>query len=252
MPTYTKTFDVAKPVNTDDANQLHTFISDDTKTALNERYSIEHVALNDATSGADNSDNAFAQGRHLPGKVSCLAKGTTTTINAITAMATGAIGEDTTLNKLVRYNSSTTIWEDVIPVSSFRVQKTAQNVSAGETTLTWTSEDWDEGADFDLPNDKYIAPYAGKFEFKLKIRLNSVPPTESVSAIIKVGSTTVSSNGAVNEGASSRSVDVMVSDQVLLSSASEVTAVVSSSTSGSLAVDTGASLTYFTGFFVRP
>jgi hypothetical protein len=108
MAAFTNTFDSAQPVGTDPANQLDDYIRDDTKAALKERYGLEHY---DLKTGNSDPDNALAQGRHIPGKVSALHKGTTGSISALTGMQTGAVAIDETLNQFKRYSGST--WENM-------------------------------------------------------------------------------------------------------------------------------------------
>ena len=79
------------PQPTNPANKLDSYIREDTKAALNERYSLEHVALDDGTSGATDPSNPNTQGRHIPGKVGTMGYGTNAQMNALTGMGNGAI-----------------------------------------------------------------------------------------------------------------------------------------------------------------
>lgn len=99
------------PEGTDAAANLASYLKNDTKRPLNERYALEHVDLRSAESGASDSANANAQGRHVAGKVGVLGKGDTATRNALTDMGTGALFYDTDDSVLYRYNMATSSWE---------------------------------------------------------------------------------------------------------------------------------------------
>ena len=96
MPIFGKSFDKTTPVGVDPANALDTYIRDLVKVAVAERYALEHYALDSAEVGADDSDNANAQGRHVAGVVGCMFVGTTVEISDLTGMGKGAIVFDTT------------------------------------------------------------------------------------------------------------------------------------------------------------
>jgi hypothetical protein len=86
------------PLGTDAANNIDGYILDGTKKSLDERYSTEHVSLNDATPGLDDDAIAGGQGRHVPGKVGCFGKGTLAQKNALSAVTPpgdGALWLDT-------------------------------------------------------------------------------------------------------------------------------------------------------------
>lgn len=111
MSDYSKQFDTNEPLGSRPASDLDTFIADDTKTPLNERYSVEHVPLNSAETGATDSDNPNAQGRHIPGVVSVLFSGTTAEITSLIStygsrIGVGAIALNTETGNLLRWDGS--------------------------------------------------------------------------------------------------------------------------------------------------
>lgn len=105
MSTFVQTFDKTKPLGSDLANTLDTVIQN-LQYAISERYELEHIALDSSATGATESTNPQAQGRHNPGKVSAVYIGTTAQIAALTGMTSGALAYDTTLRVLKIYNGS--------------------------------------------------------------------------------------------------------------------------------------------------
>jgi hypothetical protein len=105
MSTFGKTFSESTPLGSALANTLDTVIQDD-KTALNERFELEHNALDSSATGATTIENSAAQGRHKPGNVSAVYIGTTAQIAALTGMYSGALAYDTTLGLLEIYNGT--------------------------------------------------------------------------------------------------------------------------------------------------
>ena len=81
MP-FNDNFEITNPIGTDLANQIDAFIRKGAKSALAERYEIEHFALQleDGTGGVPansaEQNDANAQGRHIPGKVGSMGQGT--------------------------------------------------------------------------------------------------------------------------------------------------------------------------------
>lgn len=105
--------------------------------------------------------------------------------------------------------------------SKFHVTKADQNVnSATWTKLTWDSEDFDEGGDFDLPNDKYIAPANGFYHFDAKVWLEAIADAKDVYIALYVGGV-IYSNTHYSTGLVTSPV-ILVSDIVQLSAADEV------------------------------
>lgn len=113
MADHTYTWSDDTPVSTDVANTLDTIIRNNVKRALNERYSLEHVALDDAN--VDQS-SPTASGRHKPGYVSCVFAGTRTEIDNISPALTGAIAYDTDADQLLYYNGAD--WTQLAPGNS--------------------------------------------------------------------------------------------------------------------------------------
>ena len=105
MSAFEKDFVETTPPGSALANTLDTVIQD-FKTGLNERYELEHNALDASGTGQDDSDSANAQGRHLPGRVACTYIGTTTEIAALTGMVKGSLAYDTDLGILKLYNGT--------------------------------------------------------------------------------------------------------------------------------------------------
>lgn len=91
------TFDETVPAGTDPASSLDTYIADGVKKAVNERYELEHVALDDAE--INDASNATA-GRHKPGFVSCLYRGTAAAFQALSNKL-GAIAYETDTGQVV-------------------------------------------------------------------------------------------------------------------------------------------------------
>lgn len=104
---FTYTFQQTTPTGLSSANQIDEYILADVKKALAERYELEHVALDSSETGADDPTSANAQGRHIPGKVSCLFSGTYTQLAALSSPGVGSIGYATDTNSFYRYDSVT-------------------------------------------------------------------------------------------------------------------------------------------------
>lgn len=102
-----KDFNPAQPVGSDRASQLDIFIREDTKSALVERMALEHRSL-DGSDGATNepTDQAAAQGRHIPGKVGCLFVGTFTEIGSLSYPGYGSIAYATDLGNFFYLNNA--------------------------------------------------------------------------------------------------------------------------------------------------
>ena len=100
MATFNNTWDETKPAGDDAASQLDTFITDGLKKALAERYILEHRGLE---SGQKTTTHDAAEGRHIPGQVSCLDSAAIAALNS--SATTGAIGYATDTKQLCRYQS---------------------------------------------------------------------------------------------------------------------------------------------------
>lgn len=100
MATFNNTWDETKPAGSDAASQLDTFITDGLKKALAERYILEHRGLE---SGQKTTTHDAAEGRHIPGQVSCLDSAAIAALNS--SATTGAIGYATDTKQLCRYQS---------------------------------------------------------------------------------------------------------------------------------------------------
>lgn len=81
-------FSLTDPLGLDPANNIDGYILDGTKKALNERIALEHQDLN---TGSNEQTDKNAQGRHIPGLVGVLFRGTKAQIDALTGMGEGAI-----------------------------------------------------------------------------------------------------------------------------------------------------------------
>lgn len=68
MP-FVNQFDLSEPQNSQPANVIGTYILEQTKLSLDERYSLEHQGLN---SGNKEPNTSTAEGRHIPGAVGVL------------------------------------------------------------------------------------------------------------------------------------------------------------------------------------
>ena len=107
MTTFVYTFDPDTPVGTDPASQIDDYIKKDTKRSIAERYALEHIALDDTATGADDDDTNISQGRHKPGLCSVCYLGTTAEINSdLSSAKAGAIAYDTTLGVLKRHDGT--------------------------------------------------------------------------------------------------------------------------------------------------
>ena len=124
---YEETFNTNEPLGSRAANGLDEYISADTKKSLNERYEVEHVALDSAEVGATDPANSNAQGRHIPGKVGCLFLGTVAERNALSGMGNGAIAYTTDDNNFTRYEQG--VGWSIFALSS-------ETILADEETLT--------------------------------------------------------------------------------------------------------------------
>ena len=115
MGGFDQEYDPASPVGSDLASDIDTMIQAGSKSATAERFSLEHVPLDSSATGANDKNNANAQGRHLPGMVSVLLADTTVNIATFvaanqpptgTGIGVGAIALDTTLGQLQRFNGT--------------------------------------------------------------------------------------------------------------------------------------------------
>lgn len=91
------------------------------------------------------------------------------------------------LKGLYRYEHTA---EDIVPITLYtaRAHKAiaAQTIPSGiHTKVTFDTEDWDPDNCFDLPNDKFIVPEAGKYLCNLVIRFNSPIANKNYEAGIK-------------------------------------------------------------------
>lgn len=140
MASFTHTFNKTTPVGTDLASQLDDFIRDDTKYAIAERYALEHRALDASGAGQDDDSADDAQGRHIPGLVSCVKHDTTSNISAL-GSKTGAIAYDTDKNLLVTYNGSS--WVEGYSGSGFvrtGIQATSDLTTSYAKLTQWNKD----------------------------------------------------------------------------------------------------------------
>ena len=100
----------------------------------------------------------------------------------------------------IKYDSSTTamtidstgrILQPAKP--AFRVSKaTNQSISNGTyTKVTWDSEHWDIGSNFDISNNKFTAPVAGIYHFDCILRITANGGT------MEIGMNKIYRNGSV-------------------------------------------------------
>ena len=69
---------------------------------------------------------------------------------------------------------------------AFSVHKNAtdqNNLATTDTTITWTHERFDNNADFDLDNNRFVAPVTGKYFLQVNIRLENI---DTAAAYIQV------------------------------------------------------------------
>lgn len=104
MP-FTNEFSLVFPIPASAANLIDAYILEGVKKALDERFELEHISLASTETGADDPTQSNAQGRHIPGKVSCLFYGTYSELIAITSPGTGAIGYATDTNNFYYYSA---------------------------------------------------------------------------------------------------------------------------------------------------
>ena len=60
---------------------------------------------------------------------------------------------------------------------AFSVHKNAtdqNNIATSETTVNWTHERFDNNADFDLGNNRFVAPVTGKYFLQINLRLENI------------------------------------------------------------------------------
>ena len=89
MAAFNNNFDEKQPLGTDLAKDIDTFISADTRAAMNERLATEHYNLaSDAVNPAGGETTTGAQqGRHIPGRVGVFGLGTWEERNGNTVLA---------------------------------------------------------------------------------------------------------------------------------------------------------------------
>lgn len=107
MTAFAQTYSESTPLGTDLASGGDEMFRND-KAAVIERLELEHNALDSSATGATTKENAAAQGRHLPGRVSAFYIGTTAEIEALTGMCEGACAYDTDLAVIKIYDGS--VW----------------------------------------------------------------------------------------------------------------------------------------------
>lgn len=112
------------PLGGSPANNIDGYILDNTKKALDERYSVEHRSLN---GGIEDETDPNAEGRHIPGVVGCLYVGTSAEREALSNMGVGAICRTTDDGNFWYY--STTGWQ-ILAINS-------DTIFADEESLTY-------------------------------------------------------------------------------------------------------------------
>jgi len=73
---------------------------------------------------------------------------------------------------------------------AFSVHKNAtdqNNFATSETTVNWTHERFDNNADFDLGNNRFVAPVTGKYFLQINIRLENI---DTAAAYYEINITT--------------------------------------------------------------
>jgi len=119
----------AGPIGTNAANNIDSYIRADAKNALDERFALEHVSLRSAALGATDSANPNAQGRHIPGKVGVMGKGTSAEMAALSGMGNGALFLNTTTGYFYYYTQGVG-WQ-IVPISYTGVIATDEEAAAG-------------------------------------------------------------------------------------------------------------------------
>jgi hypothetical protein len=183
MSTFSKSHQEAVPTSSDSMSQTPDFIKD-TKISINERFELEHNALDSAEAGSTTKENDSAQGRHIPGKVSVLYSGNPTTLGTVN---TGCIVFDTTVNILKRYLSGVG-WQVIhkVPVfkcylSSDQSSITSQNINSGTPVRVDFGGSgavvFDNCSGFSSANDAYVIPLTGYYLVSAHIAWDTDSPT---------------------------------------------------------------------------
>lgn len=261
MAVTAKEFNVNTPADGDPAIDGDDQFRDD-KTALDERYALEHQSLQ-AAAGVD-LDTATAPGRHIPGKVSVCEIDTLTNIQALTGMVTGAMAYDITNDRLLIYNGAD--WTtypivsgvgDMANALAFRAYKAAaQSVSASSwTKLRFDTEDYDSGSKYDhVTNYRYTPVTLGIYHLSAcGVFPMSYTQRGGVIAIYKNGSVyAIGSQGTWGyDAASSTRINSVVSTDVEVDNAADYFEVYARHYSTSSVSMTGGSWAmYFTGRLV--
>ena len=169
-------YNVAKPAGNEKAYLYDDYARND-KAAMVERFSTEHQSP--ACAVGVNLLSATGPGRHIPGKVSAVYYGTTTAINALTGMATGAVAYDTITSQLKVYSSVSSTWValDMGSTASNRYafyayRTAAYSIAADDIAtlkyiepLVYESTLYNYGSAYSTTAYEYTAPVSGVYTF---------------------------------------------------------------------------------------
>ena len=88
-------------------------------------------------------------------------------------------GGDAADSEAMRINSAGIVTKPLQPAFSVHKNNTDQGpIAEGVYVLvTWTTERFDQNADFDLTNNRFVAPVSGKYQFNANIRLDNIDAT---------------------------------------------------------------------------
>lgn len=177
MATFTQDFDPTTPQGSDSAYQGDDMFRDD-KTALNERYALEHIDLTTSGSG-DSKDIAGASGRHNPGKVSAVYIGTTAQITALGTVYSGSLAIDTDTKELKIHNGTNwTTYRIVVDTHASHyafsgARTTNQSLTGGTNRkISLNVDEYDYGSVFDhVTNYRFTVPVTGIWSINAQITL---------------------------------------------------------------------------------
>lgn len=179
MGTFSKDWDESVPAGSDIANQLDTFVQD-MKIAIDERFELEHYALDDSGSGDDDTA-ATAAGRHKPGYVQAVLVDTWTNLSAITPKS-GDLAYDTTNSRLLVGNG--TNWT-TYPVGSdtligfYATESSNQSITANtHTKLTFGTEEYDTNSDF--ASNRHTPTVAGYYCYTGRCQCTDISNVEDI------------------------------------------------------------------------
>ena len=182
-----KALSLSTPVSGDPASSTHT-VFQDTKTAIDERFQLEHVTL--VSAAGENQALAGAAGRHKPGYTRAVLIDDNATIVAITGAASESCLAIDTDNKVLRIGNGSNWTTYVIGLddaaSKFGFRAT---LSAAQTitTGTWTkveldTEAFDSGSIF--ASNKLTITIPGLYGFSGLVCTSNLTAGRGISSAI--------------------------------------------------------------------